>query len=176
MQCPSCSFAPMQAMQYEGVTVENCPQCGGYWLDKAELNIINTVREKKFDPETCRAIADQTGVQGVKLENVDRDLVCPKCGATTDPVNFGGNTGIILDRCTGCGGFWLDKGELANVQQLVEGWEAQLPGDLMNYGGKLSRVRDEIHANLDEADDISRLPLVGGFINMMIGGVLNLGR
>jgi hypothetical protein len=34
--CPKCRVALTQA-KYLGVTVEECPSCGGVWLDKGEL-------------------------------------------------------------------------------------------------------------------------------------------
>src|SRR5689334_19515714 len=38
---------------------------------------------------------------------------CPRCiEIDLAPVKFLGLTGIILDRCHNCGGFWLDGGEL----------------------------------------------------------------
>jgi len=177
MQCPSCGASSMRPVTYEGVTLENCGSCGGFWLDEPELRIINAVREKKFDRETCEAIGNQTGVQGVRLEDVDRDLKCPKCAGETDAVNFVGNTGIIIVRCSSCGGLWLDKGELAHIQQVVEGWEASLSGDLARFGSKLDGVRQDIHNNLDKADDVSTLPgPIGAFMNMLIGGVLRITR
>ena len=36
-------------------------------------------------------------------------LKCPKCGGTTDAINYGGDTGILIDRCTACQGVWLDE-------------------------------------------------------------------
>ena len=171
MKCPNCQ-ATLCTIQYEGVDIETCPECHGEWLDDDELGKIVRLREVKFDEEARRAIAESTTITGVKLTDVDRDLVCPKCGGTTDALNYGGDSGIILDRCTSCGGFWLDREELEKVQMLVEGWEDRLPEDLKQYG---PRLRD-VEARLDREDDVkvSRLPRVGGFINTMINGILDL--
>ena len=130
------------------------------------------IQEVKFDPEERRAIAESTTITGVVLEDVDRDLKCPKCDGTTDAVNYGGDAGIIIDRCTTCHGIWLDERELEKVQMVVEGWDDALPEDLQKYGPKLR----DIAVKLDEADDvqISRLPLIGGFINSAINGILDL--
>ena len=55
---------------------------------------------------------------------------------------------------------------------IVEGWDDALPEDLQKYGSKLRDVAAEV----DEADDvtISRLPLIGRFINSAINGILDL--
>jgi len=171
MKCPNCN-GPLRTVDYEGIAVETCDGCNGQWLDDGELGKIVQVRQVRFDPQERRAIAESTTIKGVKLEDVDRDLRCPKCGGTTDAVNYGGDSGIIIDRCTSCRGIWVDADELEKIQMLVEGWDDALPEDLKKYGPKLR----DISAKLDQDDDVrvSRLPLVGGFINAAINGLLDL--
>jgi Zn-finger nucleic acid-binding protein len=162
----------LQTINYEGLSIETCSKCHGEWLDDAELGKIVRIREVKFDPDERRAIAESTTITGVVLEDVDRALKCPKCSGTTNAVNYGGNTGIIIDRCTTCRGIWLDGLELEKIQMVVEGWDDALPEDLKKYGPKLR----DIAAKLDEADDVhvSRLPLIGEFMNSAINGILDL--
>ena len=169
MNCPKCR-KPLSTIDYEGIQIETCRSCGGEWLDSDELLHVTRAREARFNPEERRAIAESSTIEGVVLKYVDHDLVCPKCGATTDPVNYGGNTGLIIDRCTGCRGFWLDGAELEKVQMLVEGWEDKLPDDLAQYGPELRRIR----ARLDQQDDVrvSRF----GFVNAAINGILDFVR
>ncbi len=157
---------------FMGIEIETCPACKGEWLDADELGKIVKIREQRFDEQERRAIVESTGITGVKLEDVDRDLQCPKCDGVTDAINYGGDSGIVLDRCDSCRGFWLDGDELEKVQMLVEGWEDCLSDDLKQYGPKLR----DVAAKVDEEDDvkISRLPLVGRFINTLINGILDL--
>lgn len=42
---------------------------------------------------------------------------CPKCGAQLAEVQ---NGNLAVDRCTECGGVWLDPGELEQVQRASE--------------------------------------------------------
>jgi Zn-finger nucleic acid-binding protein len=162
----------LQTITYEGISIETCNKCNGEWLDEAEIGKIVRIREVKFAPDKRRAIAESTTITGVVLKDVDRDLKCPKCDGTTDAVNYGGDTGIIIDRCTTCRGIWLDAEELENIQMVIEGWDDALPGDLQEYGPKLR----DIAVKLDEADDVSvsRLPLIGRFINSAINGILDV--
>jgi Zn-finger nucleic acid-binding protein len=171
MICPNCQ-SHLQTIHYEGIRIETCNKCSGEWLDEAEIGKIVRVREVKFDPDKRRAIAESTTITGVVLQDVDRDLQCPKCDGTTDAVNYGGDTGIIIDRCTTCRGIWLDADELENIQMVIEGWDDALTGDLQKYGPMLR----DIAVDHDEADDvrISRLPLIGGFINSAINGILDV--
>lgn len=146
--------------------------CGGEWIDSGELKKVIEIREVKFNPEERRAIAESATITPVVLKDVDRDLRCPKCSGETDALNYGGDTGIIIDRCTECHGIWLDNDELEKLQMVIEGWDDALPEDLRKYGPRLHDVAVET----DKADDvqISRLPLIGRFINSAINGILDL--
>lgn len=171
MNCPNCK-ASLRTIRYEGIGIETCNSCNGHWLDSDELGKIVKIREAKFDEQERRAIVESTSITGVALDDVDRDLPCPKCGGTTDAVNYGGDSGIVIDRCTGCRGFWLDHGELEKIQMLAESWDDALPEDLAKYSEKLH----DVAVRMDREDDVnpSRIPIVGRFINSLINGILDL--
>ena len=170
MICPNCQ-SHLQTINYEGISIESCEKCGGEWLDHTEIGKIVRIREVRFDPEKRRAIAESTTIMGVVLQDVDRDVKCPKCGGTTDAVNYGGDTGIIIDRCTACLGIWLDAGELETIQMVIEGWDDALPEDLQKYGPKLRDI--SVKPDGDDGVSVSRLPLIGRFINSAINGILD---
>ncbi len=167
MKCPNCSTT-LETIDYEGIKIETCPGCEGEWLDAGELKHITKTREVIFDPGQRRAVAATAKITGVVLKDVDRDLVCPKCGGQTDAINYGGDSGIIIDRCSGCRGIWLDGSELEKIQMLIEGWDDGLPDDLAHYGPKLRQVAEEV----DRGDDVrvSRF----AFINTIINGILDV--
>lgn len=167
MQCPKCD-KPLQGIDYQGVHIETCPTCGGDWLDAGELGSIVEARKMRFDEKECLAIAQAAKITGVKLNTLDRHLTCPKCGGTTNPVNYGDDTGMIIDKCPRCGGVWLDRGELEKIQELVEGWRDELPEDLAQYGPKLRQVDADEDRNLNVHISHFRL------INAMINGVFDL--
>jgi hypothetical protein len=39
MRCPKCGAA-LQEVPYRSVKVDECPDCGGIWLDKGELEVL----------------------------------------------------------------------------------------------------------------------------------------
>lgn len=43
---------------------------------------------------------------------------CPKCGRHLVEVSF---HGVMIDKCTGCDGIWLDNGELGKILARAEG-------------------------------------------------------
>jgi hypothetical protein len=49
---------------------------------------------------------------------------CPKCGDNLEEITF---QEIMVDRCTGCQGVWLDSGELERLTaKESQGWLARL--------------------------------------------------
>ena len=171
MICPNCQ-CDLKTILYEGIEIESCGECDGEWLDHSELAKIVSIREVKFDKEETRAIAESTTIHGVVTKSLDRNLMCPKCNASTNAINYGGNTGMIIDRCIKCRGIWLDKSELEKIQMLIEGWHDALPEDLLKYGPRLRDVAVKIETA--NTAHVSRLPLIGRFINTAINGILDL--
>ncbi len=45
-RCPRCDV-PLVARENHGVTIDQCPQCEGIWLDKGELEILATGKERE---------------------------------------------------------------------------------------------------------------------------------
>lgn len=171
MHCPACE-SKLATITYEGVEFETCNTCGGCWLDADELGQIVRLREKRFTAEQRSAIDTAGRIPGLPVESIERELTCPGCNASTGPINYGGDTGIIIDRCPKCRGIWLDVGELEHIQMLVEAWKDGLPEDLRSYGPLLDRVAGELEASNQVT--VSTLPLVAGFINAVINGILDV--
>jgi Zn-finger nucleic acid-binding protein len=170
MNCPNCK-RPLKLTSYEGIGIETCEACGGAWLDAPELGKIVALRQVKFSENERQSIAKAAAIRGVVLSSVDRNLVCPKCGGTTDPVNFGGDTGIIIDRCTKCQGMWLDKGELEKIELLVEGWNDMLPADADAYRAKMQLIASDVDRKLQV--QLPTSTLLGGLYNSIINPVLD---
>jgi len=166
MKCPRCSAA-LSSVDYEGIRIETCPSCEGEWLDATELGHIVKARGQRFSEEERRAVAAAVKITGVKIEDHDHDLTCPKCGGTTDAVNYGGDTGIIIDKCTSCRGIWLDAGEIEKIQSLVEGWEDGLPDLLKQYGPRLRQIEADVHERTRFKASRFR------FVNAVINGILD---
>ncbi len=167
MNCPQCK-AELETIAYEGIQIETCPSCHGEWLDDSELGHVVRTREKRFTEDERRAVAAAKRITGIKPKDVDRDLICPKCGGTTDAIHYGTDSGIVIDRCTSCRGIWLDGGELERVQALVEHWEDGLEGDLAKHGDRLRRIADEVEQR--STVNVSRF----AFMNAIINGILDI--
>jgi uncharacterized protein len=112
MKCPACFnlLTPYQAGQ---VAVDVCEGgCGGLWLDAFELQ---------------RLAADSTGDARFLLHithdpNLQLDpghkRDCPRCaGIKLKRRFFSPKRQIEVDECPGCGGLWLDAGELQKIEE-----------------------------------------------------------
>jgi hypothetical protein len=67
-----------------------------------------------------------------KLEAEEREkaralhrMKCPKCGMDLTEINFGG---VSVDKCFGCEGMWLDKGEIELIEKKEEGFVSRMFG------------------------------------------------
>ncbi|MBM4283299.1 MAG: hypothetical protein FJ137_21990, partial [Deltaproteobacteria bacterium] len=79
-----------------------CPRCRGRFLNGAL---------------TERVVIDELGVERGILRELagffsGARLPCAGCGAAMRPL---GLRGVAVDLCLGCGGLWLDAGELSRL-------------------------------------------------------------
>jgi Zn-finger nucleic acid-binding protein len=61
--------------------------------------------------------AKQEGEKKAQLKEACR-MRCPKCG---EPLKERSFQKVLIDQCAGCGGIWLDAGELEEVAGREEG-------------------------------------------------------
>ncbi len=40
MQCPYCQHDPLNTIHHNDVEIDVCPNCGGVWLDRGELEAL----------------------------------------------------------------------------------------------------------------------------------------
>ncbi len=83
----------------------------------------------KMDMEKCNKIRqelDQSRAEELqKKQKQVHWMKCPKCGSDLEEINY---QSVMIDRCNGCKGIWLDSGEL---ELLTEG-QAQFTKGFFN--------------------------------------------
>jgi Zn-finger nucleic acid-binding protein len=99
-------------------------------------------------------------------EKDDHDeLNCPNCqDVPMEHFNYGDTSGIVLHKCPDCGGIWADKDELTKIEEVVDGWKADLNKDTARYDPILQKIAVEEQKELDRAVSISRF----GFVNSVL--------
>lgn len=113
---------PMQETRYEDAYIDVCSECRSVWLDGPELAEVVNVRKREWPAKVIEKVLEITGGMGIPDRERQRVLSCPKCSVALAPVNYQGNSGIIVNTCENHHGVWLDRGELAKIQIYMEHW------------------------------------------------------
>jgi Zn-finger nucleic acid-binding protein len=124
LPCPHCSI-PLAVIEFDTepkIRIERCTTCYGTFFNPGELEALLDAQTNPLiwlDPAQLNQIATDF--------SHDREIIyhkCPMCAERMSHLNFGGRSGVIVDRC-GTHGVWLEGSEL---RRLTEWWRA---------GGKL---------------------------------------
>jgi hypothetical protein len=109
MLCPACG-AGLSPLVVDEVTVDVCHAgCGGVWFDNKELRAMD---EPSEPAEVVLALYPRTEV------DASRRRSCPTCAETVMMQHFSSvRREVLVDECPGCGGIWLDAGELAAIRE-----------------------------------------------------------
>jgi Zn-finger nucleic acid-binding protein len=130
-------------MQVGSLTVDVCQDgCGGIWFDAFELQRAD--EESELVGEPLLGIRRDERI----LVDASRKRECPRCtGMKLHRHFFSAKRRVEIDECPGCGGYWLDHGELAQIRaERTESAHdnlarpAALSGDVIRY---LYRLRSE---------------------------------
>lgn len=126
MQCPVChvGLEPSDLGEYGFVVLDVCAKCRGAWFDKRELD--------RLDESVWVNVEEQAFREG---EGDRARISCPKCDVPLTSVSPPDEPELVVDRCTSCEGFWLDRGELEEVRKTA--------GDLHEQLAKTIRPRQK---------------------------------
>jgi Zn-finger nucleic acid-binding protein len=167
MQCPSCQN-DLQLVEYEGTLIHTCEHCGGEFVGADELRHIVRTREQHFPRLMQEALSEHEPSFGVPTDETSRQLGCPACKAPMQVINYCTDTGIYVDRCTVCGGMWLDCDELEKLQVLLEQWQDNAPEKLQAIAGELEHVRRKAAERTSSAFKGSRFAFINALMNWFL--------
>lgn len=108
MKCPRCKNQ-MDVIQDPDISFEKCSRCGGTFLDRSELDQLATGMAGAI--EFC---STKEGPEGATYRFPISS--CPKCiePEMIKTVLLGYST-VIFDHCPQCKGFFLDRGEIKEM-------------------------------------------------------------
>ena len=126
MKCLGCSNRLVTVREetlFDQLTYDVCERCGGLWLDKGELDKITVQTPGSVEFCTTEALRE-SGAGGVDEPVLQKRLrharSCRRCpGRPLTKMHFMGDSKILMDYCTNCGGMWLDGGELERVNEYI---------------------------------------------------------
>lgn len=90
--------------KHAGTEVDLCSGCHGLWLDHTELAAITG------QPVDLSEAASPT----------PPSLKCPRCGSTLHERAYAGRADLLVEVCAGCGGIYLDQGEMVVIKDLAK--------------------------------------------------------
>jgi len=110
MNCPACGDT-LHELSLAGLALDACSGgCGGIWFDRGELQKVDEEGETEGEAIERIPAVDLTEV-------LKGRYACPRCEGTAMMRHF---TSVLheveVDECPGCGGYWLDAGELARIR------------------------------------------------------------
>jgi Zn-finger nucleic acid-binding protein len=117
MKCLRCASVELethtQGTGPDEIEVDQCPSCGGMWLDSDELKHLD---------DSLTIDLEQIPYTSVTPTSDDGALQCPRCeGAPTlrkaYPASY---PDVVVDTCRECKGFWLDKDEIKKMREVSD--------------------------------------------------------
>ena len=151
MKCPACGHE-MTGKTAAGVTVDVCEGgCGGIWFDWLEL--------QKVDEQHEAAGFDLLHASRDPGARVDREAKrdCPRCAGLVMMRHFASvKREIEVDECAGCGGFFLDHGELNRLRDQYATDEERRQAAESLFAEMFDDGLDELHDRSEEQADRSR--------------------
>ena len=94
-----------------GVQVDVCKDgCKGIWFDWLELVRLDENHEGL-------GVSLDEALKSPRVNDGGRELInCPKCAMTMQTHKYKSAKEVNVDECYGCGGFFLDSGELQEIR------------------------------------------------------------
>ena len=105
MLCPRCQKPALEELDldYSGVVLDRCLQCGGVWFDGGELEQVLDLCPKKLK---------------VPWLAKKSELRCLHCDRRLHEFRYLTSM-TVIDMCKKCRSIWLDHGEFAAIRELL---------------------------------------------------------
>ena len=133
LDCPRCRLAMVAPLQMDAF-IDQCKDCRGTFFDQGEMF---AALGAKADPSYW----DRPETGGVMRPG---NLPCPRCHAAMllqdvkkDELH------VEIDRCSSCGGIWLDGGETNKIMAIGEKMAPVVEAEKKAYRAALDKMSDE---------------------------------
>ncbi|MFH1837475.1 MAG: zf-TFIIB domain-containing protein [Candidatus Omnitrophota bacterium] len=116
IECPKCNVT-MTTIRLNGAETDECPDCGGIWVDHFEEKQVLEMMPEVFTIEELQNLR-KVYKSECRTETI-KYVRCPRCGDFMWRKNYMHHSGIIVDTCKKCGTFF-DKGELEKAVDFIK--------------------------------------------------------
>jgi Zn-finger nucleic acid-binding protein len=108
MDCPRCSVE-LTKIPGEDSTLHRCVDCGGIWVESADLNKI-----------LLHANLPALSALGGFVNADEMSGLCPACQVDLTVIEGGEKRSVQYDTCESCGGVWVDGPEDDDVPETLD--------------------------------------------------------
>ncbi len=130
MQCPRDEATLVKQTAVGDVEIDACTLCGGTWLDRGELEVLQRAHEHDHDGALIPAQDRVALAFEMAKQKLEPHLDCPVCGLTMARHEYAWTSQVVIDECPAGCGMWLDKGELQELELFFEREHASPEGQV----------------------------------------------
>lgn len=112
IHCPNCKGV-MERVGLASFCIDRCPDCGGIWLDAAELDKVLTLNKSTNPKVVDRIDVGKLHTHGNMGTRTMRQ--CPRDHSALAATQAPNQKHVVFDRCPACMGLFLDAGELKDL-------------------------------------------------------------
>ncbi len=116
MNCPECR-KPLNIVIDDGAQVHACPDCKGVWVGFDNEKKLMQIKPEVFTVDELRRLRKL--YQPLGIVGKVKFRACPVCADLMYRRNWGGHSGVIVDRCEKHGA-WYDEGEIAKIREYIK--------------------------------------------------------
>jgi len=131
-KCPNCNIN-FVIIKDPDLEYEKCPNCDSIFLDKGELNILETGVAGDIETHFINLVSGKKN---------NKNINCPKCQVKMQKAHFGNYSKIYFDFCSSCSGYFMSITEEQQINDYLQSiTENKLSQEYREYkNGVLVRV------------------------------------
>lgn len=125
MYCAGCGGG-LKEVQYLGVDIEMCPQCGGVWLEDGRLKELIDSARRGLPSKSIDNATRFRPSYSLNEQDARRIVKCPWCIGILKPVNYTSSSGVAIYTCINNHGVWVPKDNLERLLLFLHVWDSYL--------------------------------------------------
>lgn len=116
LTCPTCRVKLAMVLD-EGAPVHACGQCKGLWVEPVDEKTLLRIKPEVFSVDELKRL--RRVYQPLTKDDPVRLRACPACGELMYRRNWGGHSGVVVDRCEQHG-TWYEEGEVEKIREYIQ--------------------------------------------------------
>ena len=112
LECPKCigmlQNKEVGEMEGKPIYIDQCFSCSGIWFDEGEFEKMMALKLQADDDVELKDFNPSMIGDELDLKKAD----CPRCKKEMNRISSPQDGRVKIDYCLGCGGTWLDGGEI----------------------------------------------------------------